>query len=96
LRDVEGMAFAAIAKKLGISVATVTRAYDYNHMPALVAAAANGKTPQRGRYKAPLRARRQTIAGLLKQKKRIREIAQLVGCHVNTVYRTRDAINRAS
>ena len=89
MRDVEKKSFERIASILGVGVDKVRRAYDYGHPEIVRKAADKNETPRRGRYSHLGVEKFERIRNLLKQKVKVTEIAQRVGCGTSTVYRVR-------
>ena len=83
------ISFAKIAKELGIGDGTVRRAYDYGRPDAVREAAEQGETPCRGRYSHLSAEIFQNIRNLLGEGRKVKDIAQQLGCGVSTVYRVR-------
>ena len=83
------MSFAKIATKLGVSEATVTRAYDHGCPKAAREAVENGTPSKRGSYSHLGEKVFQKIRKLLRAGMEVKEIAQKVGCGTSTVYRLR-------
>jgi transposase-like protein len=88
LRD-KSMSFVQIAEELGVSRATVSRAYDHCHQRAVHDAVARGETPCRGQYSRLGEDVYEKIRNLLRAGIKPSEIAARVGCGTSTVYRER-------
>ncbi len=87
LRDVEKRSFAKIAAAIGVSEATVKRAYDYGHPDVVELAIETGTQARRGQYNHLGEAKFRQIRKLLSSgKKTVKEIASKVGCSDATVY----------
>ncbi len=93
MRDQDRMSFAKIAAKLGVSLSTVTRAYDDARPDAVRKAAANGTLPQRGTYSHLGEDVFHKIRAMLREGRKPKEIAEALGCGTSTVHRTRRAMN---
>jgi DNA invertase Pin-like site-specific DNA recombinase len=91
-RDEGRQTFRAIASELGVSPATVTRAYDWAHRADLAAAIAEGRQPGRGRLPQHDEATHREIARLLQAGRTPDQTAREVGCGRSTVYRVRTAM----
>jgi hypothetical protein len=89
LRDEKKMPFVQIAAKLGVSRATVRRAYDHWHQEAVREAVERGDSPCRGQYSHLGEDVYEEIRKLLRAGTKPSEIAAEVGCGASTVYRVR-------
>jgi DNA invertase Pin-like site-specific DNA recombinase len=92
LRNVKKWPFERIATKLGVSVSTVCRAYDFGCPDAVQDAINEGKKPRRGSSPRLGEEKHALIRKLLREGKNGTEIAAEVGCGTSTVGRVRQAM----
>lgn len=89
LREEKKLTYSEIAKALGVSKSTVTRAYDCAHTELIRRAVQSGITPNRGRCGGLGDSKHEEIRRRLQRGERVAEIAEAVGCSDGTVYRQR-------
>ncbi|OAI50236.1 hypothetical protein AYO44_17970 [Planctomycetaceae bacterium SCGC AG-212-F19] len=92
LREEQGLPFKRIARALGVSGNTVTRAYDFARPEATDEAAAHGCKPQRGSYSRLGPNKNEQIRAKLRAGDHPCEIATAVGCSASMVYRVRRSL----
>lgn len=89
LRDSERCPFRQIAKRLGVSLSTVTKAYDHAHPEVQRSLLNLGKRPKRGTYCRLGEEIYRQIRDQIRQGRSNSEIAKLVNCGISTVQRER-------
>jgi DNA invertase Pin-like site-specific DNA recombinase len=87
MRDIKQKSFSKIARLLGVSVDTVTRAYDHARPAAVREAAERGERPRRGRYSHLGPEVHERIREGFVADERPEDVARAAGCSVQTVYR---------